>query len=463
MADFEELDAIIIGTGQGGKPLAGAFAEAGWRTAIIEKDRVGGVCVVRGCTPTKTMVASARVAHVARRAGDYGVRTGEVSVDLAKVRERKRAIVDSWSAGSQRGMERHETLELVLGTARFAGPHEIEVDMNRGGSRRLRAPKIFLNVGARHRIPSLDGLDSVPWLDATSLMELDEVPEHLVILGGGFIGLEFGQMFRRFGARVTIVEQRRLVSREDEDVSEGLEEIFREEGIDVVCGATARGVAPGADGGVELRVEIDGEGRRIEGSHLMVSIGTVPNADLLDPEKAGLVLGGRGEVPVNDRCETDVEGIWALGDVTGGPPFTHTAYDDYRVIEKNLLGEGGGSRAGRILPYTMFTDPQLGRVGMSEREAREAGLDYRVAKLPMARVARAIEMDETRGFMKAIVEEKTEKILGATVLGVEGGEVATVLQVAMMGGLPWTALRDAMISHPTLSESLNNLFMTLGR
>lgn len=462
MSDLEQLDAIIIGTGQGGKPLAGALAQAGWRCAIIEKDRVGGVCVVRGCTPTKTMIASARVAHLARRGADYGVQTGDVSVDLEVVRERKRAIVDSWSAGSQRGMERHETLELILGTARFVGEREIEVDLNAGGTRRLTAPRIFVNVGARHRIPGIAGLEEVPYLDATSLMELGDVPEHLVILGGGFIGLEFGQMFRRFGAAVTIVEKRRLVSREDEDVSAGLEEILRGEGIEILCGADARSVERHEDG-VRVTVEQDGEAREIVGSHVMVAIGTVPNADLLDVEKTGLELGTRGELPVNDRCETGVEGIWALGDVTGGPPFTHTAYDDYRVIERNLLGDGEGSTGTRILPYTMFTDPQLGRVGMSEREAEEAGLDYRVAKLPMTRVARAIEMDETRGFMKAVVEVGTNRILGATVLGVEGGEVATVIQVAMMGGLPWTRLRDATISHPTLSESLNNLFMTLDR
>ncbi|MEM7414738.1 MAG: mercuric reductase [Gemmatimonadota bacterium] len=463
MSDFEELDAIIIGTGQGGKPLAGAFAQAGWRCAIVEKDRVGGVCVVRGCTPTKTMIASARVAHLAGRAADYGVRTGDVSVDLSVVRDRKREIVDSWSAGSQRGMERHETLELILGTARFVGEREIEVELNAGGTRRLTAPRIFVNVGARHRIPKLPGLDDVPYLDATSLMELAEVPEHLVILGGGFIGLEFGQMFRRFGADVTIVEKGRLVSREDPDVSEGLEEILRDEGIDVLCGADATRLRRVGDERIEVTVDQGGEARAVVGSHVMVAIGTVPNADLLQVERTGLELGVRGELPVNDRCETAVEGIWALGDVTGGPPFTHTAYDDYRVIERNLLGDGAGSTRDRILPYTMFTDPQLGRVGMSERDAEAAGLDYRVAKLPMSRVARAIEMDETRGFMKAVVEVGTDRILGATVLGVEGGEVATVLQVAMMGGLPWTALRDAMISHPTLSESLNNLFMTLDR
>ncbi|MGY8778060.1 MAG: mercuric reductase [Longimicrobiales bacterium] len=463
MPEVELIDAIIIGTGQAGKPLAGALAEARWKTAIIEKDRVGGTCVIRGCTPTKTMVASARVAHLASRAADYGVKTGDVSVDLGVVRQRKRAIVDSWSAGSQKGLERHETLELILGEARFTGMRQVEVALNDGGTRTLVADHVFINVGARNRVPAISGLETVDFLDSTSIMELDKVPEHLIVLGGGFIGLEFGQMFRRFGADVTIVERGRLLGREDEDVSVAMQEIFEEDGISVVCGATASSAEPGESGGVVLVVDMNGEERTIVGSHLMVAAGTIPNADLIDLEATGLTIGGRGEITVNDRCETGVDGIWALGDVSGSAPFTHTAYDDYRIVRQNVLEDGDASKSDRVLPYTMFTDPQLGRVGMSEREAGTAGLDYRVAKLPMTRVARAIEMDETRGFMKAIVENGSDRILGATVLGIEGGEVATVLQVAMMGGLPWTALRDAVISHPTLAESLNNLFMTLDR
>ncbi len=461
MAGTEQLDAIIIGTGQGGKPLAGALAEAGWRTAIVEKDRVGGTCVIRGCTPTKTMIASARVAHLARRGPEYGVHTGDVHVELETVRARKRDIVDSWSAASRRGMERHETLELILGTARFTGAREVEVELNGGGTRRLTADHVFINVGARLRTPDLPGLDEVPWLDATSIMELGEVPGHLVVLGGGFIGCEFGQMFRRFGSDVTIVEKRRLMSREDEDVSDALTGIFEEEGIRVLNGADALRVAPDPDGGVELLVRTAQGERTIRGTHLMSAIGTTSNSDLLNLDSAGVEVGERGEIVANARRETSADGVWALGDVVGSAPFTHTSYDDYRVIRQNVLGPGGATAADRIVPYTMFTDPQLGRVGMDEQAAEAAGLDYRVAKLPMTRVARAIEMNETRGFMKAVVERRTDRILGGTILGVEGGEVVSVLQVAMMGGLPWTTLRDAVLSHPTLSESLNNLFMTL--
>ncbi len=468
MTDIETYDAIVIGTGQAGKPLAGDLAGAGHRTAIIERDRVGGTCVVRGCTPTKTMWASARVAHLARRAADYGVQTGEVSVDMEAVRQRKRDIVDDWVEGGRRGLEERDGLELIFGDARFTGEREIEVELEDGGARRLAAERIFLNTGARPLVPPIPGLEEVDFLDSTSVMELGEVPDHLLVLGGGFIGLEFAQMFRRFGAEVTVVERGpRLADREDEDVSEGLREIFEEDGIRVLTGTEARaaetaGSAKAAEGGgVRLRAaNHDGE-EELAGSHLLVSAGRRPNTDGLGLEAAGVATDDRGHVEVNGRLETGADGVWALGDVTGRPPFTHTSYDDYRIVRDNLLHGADRTDEDRILTYTVFTDPQLGRVGMTEREAREEGREVRVAKLPMSRVARAIEMDETRGFMKAVVDAETDRILGAAVLGVEGGEVAMALKIAMMGELPYTALRDAVLAHPTLAESLNNLFMTL--
>lgn len=459
----ERLDAVIIGTGQGGKPLAGALAEAGWKSAIIEREeRVGGTCVVRGCTPTKTMIASARVAHLARRASDYGVRTGDVSVDLERVRERKREIVDSWSGANRKEMERHETLELIMGEARFVGERKLEVALRDGGVRRLAADHVFINAGARPTVPALDGLDDVPFLDSTSIMELGEVPDHLIVLGGGFVGLEFAQMFRRFGAEVTVIEQApRLAPREDEDICAALGEILEEDGLDVRTGVTATRVEETDDG--RLRVELDaGDGSSsATGSHLLVAVGRTPNSEALDPSAAGLSTDDRGYIPVNGRRETGVEGIWALGDITGEPPFTHTAYDDYRIIRKNVLEGGAATADDRILTYVVFLDPELGRVGRTEEQAREEGYDVRVATLPMSRVARAMETDETRGLMKAVVDAETDRILGASVLGVGGGEVMTVIKTAMMGGLPWQALRDAVFAHPTLSESLNNLFMTL--
>jgi len=461
-SEAEQLDAVIIGTGQGGKPLAGALAEAGWKSAIVERDeRVGGTCVLRGCTPTKTMVASARVAHLARRAPEYGVETGGVSVDMRTVRRRKREIVESWSQGSRRGMERHDTLELIMGEARFVGEREVEVALRDGGTRRLRAEKVFINAGGRPTVPDLPGLDEVPWLDSTSIMELGEVPEHLLVLGGGFVGLEFAQMFRRFGAEVTVIERApRLAPREDEDVCETLGEIFREDGIGIRTGAEATAVEPADGGGVRLQIRGE-EGPGPAGSHLLVAVGRTPNTEALNLSATGLSPDERGYIPVNGRRETEVEGIWALGDVTGGPPFTHTSYDDYRIVEANLLNGGDRTADDRLVPYVVYIDPQLARVGLSEKEAREAGRPVRVAKLPMRRVARAQETDETRGFMKAVVDAESERILGAAVFGVEGGEVMSVIQMAMMGDLPYTALRDGVFAHPTLAESLNNLFMTL--
>jgi len=459
----ERLDAVIIGTGQAGKPLAGALAEAGWSCAIVERDeRVGGTCVVRGCTPTKTMVASARIAHLARRAGDYGVETGTVSVDMKAVRRRKREIVESWSSSSRKGMERHETLELILGEARFVGLRELEIDLRDGGSRRIAADHVFINVGGRPRVPSIEGLDRVDYLDSTSVMELGRVPDHLVVLGGGFVGLEFAQMYRRFGAEVTVIERApRLAPREDEDVCEALGEILTEDGIDVRTDTLATAVARTDDGELRVRGERDGEAVSVTGSHLLVAVGRRPNTDALALEATGLEPDERGYIPVDGRRETEVEGIWALGDVTGGPPFTHTAYDDFRIVRENVLEGGDATADGRLLTYVVFIDPQLARVGLTEEQAREAGHDVRVAKLPMTRVARAIETDETRGLMKAVVDAESDRILGAVVLGVEGGEVMSVLETAMMGDLPYTALRDGVFAHPTLSESLNNLFMTL--
>lgn len=461
------IDDLVIGTGQAGKPLAGHLARSGRRVVVVEaRRRVGGTCVLTGCTPTKTMVASARVAHLVRRASDYGVETGDIAVDMRRVRERKRTVVDDFSSGSREALEQHDTLELLFGFARFVGERRVEVDLRDGGTRTLEAERVFINTGTRNRLLTLDGLDEVEWLDNASIMELAEVPEHLIVLGGGFIGLEFGQMFRRFGARVTIVEASdRLAGREDPEVSEALREMLEDDGVAVRTGVRATAVERAPEG-VRLRVET-GEGDDVvTGSHLMMSVGREPATEGLGLDSAGVEVDDRGFIRVNDRLETTAEGVWALGDVNGGPPFTHIAYDDYRIVRANLqesAGPGGGSatRADRLVPYTLFTDPQLGRIGMTEGEARDAGHEVRVARLPMTRVARAIETDETRGFMKAVVDASTDRILGAAILGPEGGEMATMLQLAMMGDLPWTRLRDSALSHPTWGESLNNLFSTL--
>lgn len=457
----ESFDAVVIGTGQAGKPLAHDLAASGRRTAVVERLHVGGSCVNFGCTPTKTMIASARVAHLARRGPAYGVSTGEVTVDLERVRARKRRVVESFRRAGQEGLEREEGVELIFGHARLTGPRSVEIELADGGRRRFEAEWIFLNTGTRPKLPKIDGIDQVPTLDNTTVMELGETPEHLAVLGGGYIGLEMGQMFSRFGSRVTILQRGdRLVSREDEDVTEEIAEILRGEGIDVLLSTTTRRVRREADG-IELEVERPEGARTIRASHLLVATGRTPNSDDLGLETAGVETDERGYVTVDDRLQTSVPGIWALGDLTGGPAFTHVSYDDYRVVRDRLLEGRDASTRGRLVPFTLFTDPQLGRVGLTEREAGEAGKRFRVAKLPMTHVARAIETGETRGFMKALVEDETGQILGCAILGLEGGEVMAVLQVAMLAKLPYTALREGVFAHPTLAESLNNLFMTL--
>lgn len=454
-----QYDAIIIGSGQAGGPLATALAQAGWKTAIIEREHVGGTCINEGCTPTKTMVASARVAYLAKRAADYGVQTGPISIDMTVVRRRKRDIVESFRGGSERRIKNTAGVDLLMGEASFTGPKTVEVRMNNGEARELSAGRIFINAGDRPSRPAIQGLDAVHALDSTSIMELDVVPQHLLVLGGGYIGLEFGQMFRRFGSQVTIIQRSsHLLSREDNDVAEAVADILREDGIEVLLNTGTTSVEQAANGEILLTVQTPAGARVLKGSHLLVATGRVPNSDRLNLQAAGIETDTRGTIRVNERLETNVPGIYALGDIKGGPAFTHISYDDFRIIRANLLEHGNASTRERLVPYTVFIDPQLGRIGLSETEARTSGREIKVAKMPMNYVARALEVDETRGFMKAVVDAKSGYILGAAVLGIEGGEIMAMLQMAMMGKLPYTVLRDAVFAHPTLAESLNNLF-----
>ncbi len=461
MDSATHYDAVVIGAGQAGGPLAGALARAGRRTALLERVHVGGTCINEGCTPTKTMVASARVAYLARRAADYGVRAGSVAVDMAAVRRRKRAIVDSFRSGSERRIHAEAGLDLLIGEARFIGPNAVEV-RTAGGTRALSAPLIVINTGGRPTRPALPGIDSVPALDSTSIMELGELPEHLLVLGGGYIGLEFGQMFRRFGSRVTVVQRAsQLAPREDADVSEEIRRILCEDGVEVVLNTKAASVERTSDGGLRLTVQNGGTEHALLGSHILLATGRSPNTEALNLRAAGVETDKSGFITVNERLETSGPGVYALGDVKGGPAFTHISYDDFRIIRTNVLEGGNATTRDRLVPNTVFIDPQLGRIGLSETEAREQGRAIQVAKMPMSYVARALEMDEPRGFLKAVVDADTDLILGAAVLGVEGGEIMAALQVAMMGRLPYTALRDAVFAHPTLAEAFNNLFATL--
>jgi pyruvate/2-oxoglutarate dehydrogenase complex dihydrolipoamide dehydrogenase (E3) component len=408
------------------------------------------------------MAASARVAYLARRASDYGVHTGPVKVNLAQVRERKQKVVERFRNGAEQVLEATANLDIIRGEASFIDARTVKVEGSGNETLRLSSEKIFINTGAKPVIPPIDGLNRVPSLDSTSIMELDALPKHLLIVGGGYIAIEFGQMFRRYGSQVTIIERgEQLLAREDSDVAEEVYKILLEDGIDVRLKARASRVETNEQGEIQLTVSGDGGEATVKGSHLLIATGRRPNVDHLNLGAAGVEMDEKGYVRVNDRLETNVPGIYAIGDIKPGPAFTHISYDDFRIIQANLLQNGDARIEGRPVPYTIFMDPQLGRVGLTEKEARAQGRSIRVAKLSMANVARAIEFGETRGFMKVIVDAETNQILGCAILGMEGGEVMTVLQVAMMGKLPYTVIRDGIFAHPTLAESLNNLFMAM--
>src|SRR5215204_65683 len=370
---------------------------------MVEREHVGGTCVNTGCTPTKTMFASARVAYLDRRSADYGVHDGPVAVDMVEVRRRKRDMVGLFRGGNERGLEK-AGVDLIVGEASFTGPKELEVRPSGGGeAMRLTADLVFINVGARPGAPPIDGLDGVHALDSTTVMEIDEVPEHLMVLGGGYVGLEFAQMFRRFGSEVTVIEQGgQLMGREDSDVAEAVAEILREDGIQVLLGTKTRRAAKDDVGKIVLTVDTSERERALEGTHLLVAAGRPPNTETLNLDAGGIDTDKRGFIKANERLETSAPGVYALGDVRGGPAFTHISYDDFRIIRTNLLEGGSATIADRPVPYTMFIDPQLGRIGLSEQEARDQGRDVRIATIPMTYVTRAVEMGETRGFMKAV-------------------------------------------------------------
>ncbi|HXZ97321.1 MAG TPA: mercuric reductase [Burkholderiales bacterium] len=462
MPSINRYDAIIIGTGQSGKPLAGTLARAGWKVAVIERKHVGGTCVNVGCTPTKTMIASARIAYLARQAASYGVNLRGVSVDMARVYARKQGIVESFRKSGQDRLESTPNLELIFGAARFKNPRTVEVRLNAGGTREITADKIVINTGGNPALPPIPGLREAQPLNSSTIMELQALPEHLLVLGGSYIGLEFAQMFRRFGSRVTIIHRDgRLINREDPDVSEEVQKIMSQDGIEIALNAQVAQISRQPNGRIEVTVTTPGGNQRIAGSHLLAALGRVPSTAELNLAAAGIETDNLGFIKVNNKLESNVPGIYAIGDVKGGPAFTHISYDDFRILRANWLEGGNATIEGRLVPNTMFIDPQLASVGLNETQARAQKRNFRVAKLPMAHVARAIEMGETRGFMKAIVDADTGQVLGCTVLGVEGGEIMAMLEVAMMGGVHYTKIKEGIFAHPTLAESLNNLFLAM--
>jgi pyruvate/2-oxoglutarate dehydrogenase complex dihydrolipoamide dehydrogenase (E3) component len=451
-------DAIVIGSGQAGNPLCYKLADHGWTVALIEKEHLGGTCINTGCTPTKTMVASAQVAHYARHAERWGVNTAEVRVNFPAVIARKDKIVQQWRAGQEKKVRDRPRVHLYRGRARFTDRHHVHV-----GDEVLESDRIFINTGGRPAIPALEGLDKIDYLTNASIMQLSALPEHLLVLGGGYIGLEFGQMFRRFGSQVTVLHRNdQLLPHEDRDIASELQKALEAEGLRFVLSArTTR--AEKQDGQVILHYEVGGNSGSVRGSHLLVATGRRPNTDDLGLESAGVEVAPEGSVRVNNRLETNVPGIWALGDVKGGPAFTHISFNDFQIVYANLIEGKNLTTDNRIVPYAVFTDPQLGRVGMTEKEARASGRRLKVGKVPMAWVARAIERDETAGVMKLVVDADNDRILGAAILGVEGGEVVQIIELVMLAGAPYTLMKGAVYIHPTLAEGLWSLMEDVKR
>jgi pyruvate/2-oxoglutarate dehydrogenase complex dihydrolipoamide dehydrogenase (E3) component len=453
---MRSFDAIVVGAGQAGPPLAGRLTAAGWRVALVERHLVGGTCVNTGCMPTKTLVASAHAAHLARRAGDFGVRTGPVDIDMPAVAARAAKVIADARSGNERWLDGMERLTFLRGHARFTAPHVMTVD-----GEEITAPHVFLNVGGRAHVPPMPGVGDVPHLDNSDMVALDTVPRHLVVVGGSYIGLEFAQMYRRFGAAVTVVERGgRLVAHEDHDVSDAIRTILEDEGIAIRTDAECIGFAAHAEG-VEVSVSCRSGEPSVVGSHVLLAIGRRPNTDDLGLDAAGIATDARGHIVVDDRLETNVAGIWALGDCNGRGAFTHTAYNDFEIVAANLL-DGDDRRVSQRVPgYALYIDPPLGRVGMTEAQAVASGRDILVSTRPMTRVGRAVEKGETKGFMKIVADAGTRRILGAAFLGTGGDEAIHGILDMMSADRPIADLRWAVPIHPTVSELIPTLLLGL--
>jgi pyruvate/2-oxoglutarate dehydrogenase complex dihydrolipoamide dehydrogenase (E3) component len=456
----EQYDLVILGGGTGSTIAAWTFAGQGQRVAAIDRKYVGGSCPNIACLPSKNIIHSAKVASYVRRSQEFGIAKRDFTVDMSAVRDRKRRMVSSWNNAYLDNYKRSGA-EFILGSGRFIGPKTVEVALHDGTIRRLRGANVIINTGTRAALEPVPGLIDARPLTHIEALELDEVPEHLLVIGGGYIGLELSQAMRRFGSNVSVIDRNdRLIHREDDDVTEAVQNLFEDEGIDIVLNATLKRISGKSGQSVKMVVEQRGVEKTLLGSHLLVAAGRTPNTEGIGLELAGVELTDRGYIKVNKRLETTAPGVWAIGEVAGSPQFTHVSVDDFRVVHDSITG-GKRVTTGRQVPFCLFTDPELARVGLSEKEAKARGIAYRLFKIPMAAVMRATTMSETRGFLKALVETDGDRILGFTGFGVDVGEVLSSVQIAMAAGLPYTALRDAMLTHPTLVEGLIPLFSSV--
>jgi len=453
MPDIEHFDILVIGSGEAGKHLTWTMAQAGHRTAVVERKYIGGSCPNIACLPSKNVIRSAKANWFARHGTEYGIQTGPVSTNMKGVLNRKRKMVEG---EVQFHLDRFKATgaELIRGEARFVAPKKVEVHLTEGGRRMITGDRVFLDLGSRSVIPDLPGLAAAKPMTHVEVLDLDRLPEHVIVLGGGYVGLELAQALRRFGSMVTVIERsRQIAAAEDQDVAQALLENFTGEGIEVLLDTRVHEV--GGLSGQKVRVVAeDRHGQqKIEGTDLLIATGRKPNTQGIGREAAGIELDARGYIKVNDRLETSAASVWAMGDCAGSPQFTHVAFDDFRVVRDNLNG-GSRTTRDRLIPFCMFTDPELARVGLNESEAKRRGIAYRLAKMPMEAVLRAVALGETRGFVKMLIDAQSDRILGFTVLGVEGSEMMAAVQTAMVGGLPYTALRDAIFTHPTTAEGL---------
>jgi pyruvate/2-oxoglutarate dehydrogenase complex dihydrolipoamide dehydrogenase (E3) component len=454
---LEEYDLVIFGGGTGSTIAAWTFAKQGQRVAVVDRKYIGGSCPNIACLPSKNIIHGARVASYVRRSEDFGIAKEGFTVDMAKVRGRKRKMVSDLNA-MYLDIYKKTGAQLIFGSGRFIAPRTLEVTLSDGTKRQLRGTNVIISTGTRAALPLIPGLVDAQPLTHVEALELDEAPKHLLVLGGGYVGLELSQAMRRFGSKVSLIEHNRhLVDREDEDVTEALRCLFQDEGIDILLNAQIKRISGKSGQSVKVVLEQNGVERTIEGSHLLVAGGRTPNTEGIGLELAGVELSDRGYIKVNERLQTTAPGVWAIGEAAGSPQFTHISIDDFRVVHDNLTG-GNRVTTGRQVPFCLFTDPELAQVGLREKEAKARGIAYRLFKIPMEQVLRARTLSETRGFLKALVEINGDRILGFTAFAVEGGEIMSSVQVAMIAGLPYTAFRDAVLTHPTLAEGLGALF-----